>query len=105
MRSRTKGHSNLNSNSAEPATIERSSRWNDSQHHRSAQDLYGIAAHADVGNALAFAGCSDVHFTWATALDSLTNQHLLIALCYAVLDHPTGSATGRRACGWIFAAV
>src|SRR5437588_3081259 len=78
---------------------------NYSQHNGAAQYFHGIAAHADVANALAFPGCSDIHFTWATALDSLTNQHLLIALCYAVLDHPTGSATGRRACGWIFAAV
>src|SRR5436309_3025092 len=78
---------------------------NYSQHNGAAQYFHRIAAHADVGNALAFPGCSDIHFTWTTALDSLANQHLLIALCDAVLDHPTGSATGRRTCGRIFAAV
>src|SRR6266571_6665690 len=78
---------------------------NYSQHNGAAQYFHRIAAQADVGNALAFAGRSDIHFTWTTALDSLANQHLLIALCDAVLDHPTGSATGRRTCGRIFAAV
>src|SRR5437660_4733721 len=74
---------------------------NYSQHNGAAQYFHRIAAHADVGNALAFPGCSDIHFTWTTALDSLANQHVLIGLCDAVLDHPTGSATGRRACGRI----
>src|SRR5438552_16517804 len=78
---------------------------NYSQHNGAAQYFHRIAAHADVGNALAFPGRSDIHFTWTTALDSLANQHLLIALCDAVLDHPTGGATGRRTCGRIFAAV
>ena len=76
-----------------------------SQHHRSAQYFHGIAAHADVGNALAFAACPDIHLAWTTALDSLANQHLFIALCDFVLDHPTGGAAGRRSCGRIFAAV
>src|SRR5207249_1765052 len=44
-------------------TIERDN--NDySQHHRSAQYFHGVAAHADVANALAFAGCSHIHLTW-----------------------------------------
>src|SRR5258705_632793 len=77
----------------------------DSQHHGSAQDFHGIAAYADVGNALAFAGCSDIHLTWTTALDALPNHHLLITLCDSVSGHPTGSAASRRSCGRIFAAV
>ena len=41
--------------------------------HRSAQYFHGIAANADVCDALTFARCSDVHFAWATALDALAN--------------------------------
>src|SRR6266568_8647063 len=76
-----------------------------SQHHGSAQYFHGIAAYADVGNALAFAGCPDVHLAWATALDPLANDHLLIALRDFVLNHPTGGAARRRSCGRVFAAV
>src|SRR5439155_21681553 len=76
-----------------------------SQHHRSAKYFHGIAAYADVGNALAFPGCSDIHLAWATALEPLANQRLLITLCGLVLDHPTGGAAGRRSCGRVFAAV
>src|SRR5437870_7051246 len=76
-----------------------------SQHHGSAQYFHGIAAYADVGNALAFAACSDVHFAWAAELDPLANQHLLVTVCDFVLDHPTGGAAGGRSCGRVFAAV
>src|SRR6266496_523920 len=55
-----------------------------SQHYRSAQYFHGIAAHADVGNAVAFPRCSDMHLAWPTALNSLANQHLLVALCDSV---------------------
>src|SRR6266702_8328918 len=40
---------------------------NYSQHNGAAQYFHRIAAHADVGNALGFPGCSDIHFTWTTA--------------------------------------
>src|SRR6266516_4898235 len=76
-----------------------------SQHHRSAKYFHGIAAYADVGKALTFAGCSHIHLAWPTALDALANEHLLIALCDFVLNHPTGGAARRRPCGRIFTAV
>src|SRR5947208_2885490 len=77
----------------------------DSQRHRSAQYFHGIPAHADVRDALALPRCPDIHLTWTTALDALANQHLLITPCDSVLDHPTGSAAGRRSRGRIFAAI
>ena len=63
-----------------------------SQHDRSAQYFHGVAAHADVVNALVIAGCSHIHLAWTTALDALPNQHLLISFCDSVLDHPTLAA-------------
>src|SRR5439155_6660897 len=78
---------------------------NYSQHHGSAQDFHGIAAHADVGNALSFARCSDIHLARATTFDALTNQHLLISFCDSMSNHPTRAAACRRPCSWVFAAV
>src|SRR4029077_1031469 len=46
-----------------------------------------------------------IHFTWTAALGTLAKQHVLITICDAVFDHPTGGATGRRTCSRIFAAV
>src|SRR5919106_7083855 len=76
-----------------------------SQDHSSAQYFHGIATDADVGNPFPFPRCSDMHFAWAAALDALLNHHLLITICDAVLNHPTGCATSGRSRGWIFAAV
>src|SRR5262249_32269325 len=74
---------------------QRSDKGDYSQHNGAAQYFHRIAAHADIGKALAFARCSAIHFPWTTALHPLSNQHLLIALCDSVLDHPAGSAAGR----------
>ena len=76
-----------------------------SQHHGSAQYFHGIATDADIANASPFPRCSDMHFAWATALNALPNQDLLITFCDAVLNHPTGSAACRRSGSWVFATV
>ena len=78
-------------------SVRSASRENDdySQGHCSAQYFHGIATNADIGDASAFARRPDMHFAWATALDALSDYDLLITLCNAVLNHPTGSA----ACG------
>jgi hypothetical protein len=76
-----------------------------SQDYGSAQYFHGITADTDVTNAVPFPRCSDVNFARATALDALLNHHLLITICDAVLNHPTGGATSGRSRGWIFAAV
>ncbi|HEY4638869.1 MAG TPA: hypothetical protein VIG87_03030, partial [Candidatus Udaeobacter sp.] len=67
-----------------------------SQHHGSAQYFHGIATDADIANAFPFPRRPDMHFAWATALNALPNQDLLITFCDAVLNHPTGSAACRR---------
>jgi hypothetical protein len=76
-----------------------------SQDHGSAQYFHGIATDADVGNAFPFPRCPDVDLTGAAALDALLNHHLLITVCDAVPNHPTGSAACRRSGGWVFAAI
>jgi hypothetical protein len=76
-----------------------------SQHHGSAQYFHGIATDTDIGNAFPFPRRPDMHLAWATALGALLNHHLLITICDAVLNHPTGCATSGRSRGWIFAAV
>src|SRR6516225_6420050 len=71
----------------------------------SAQYFHGVAPNADIGNAVPFPRCPDMHFAWTTALDALLNRHLLVTICDAVLHHPTGSTACRRSGGWIFATV
>src|SRR6266446_9459405 len=66
-----------------------------SQHHGSAQYFHSISTDADIGNAFPFPRRPDMHFAWATTLNALPNQHLLIIICDAVLDHPTRGATSR----------
>jgi hypothetical protein len=66
-----------------------------SQGHCSAQYLHGIAANADIGNPFPFPRCPDMYFARATTLGALSNQHLFVTMCDAVLDHPTGSAARR----------
>src|SRR6266480_7572788 len=100
----SRARSSLIRNSTRRARFERDN-GDYSQHHRSAQNFHGIAAYADVGDARALPRCSDIHLTRTTALDALANQHLFITLCDSVLDHPTGSAAGRRSCGRVFTAV
>jgi hypothetical protein len=65
------------------------------QRHGSAQYLNGIATDADIGNAFPFPRCPDMNFAWAPAFYALVNHHLLVTICDAVLDHPTGSAARR----------
>jgi hypothetical protein len=76
-----------------------------SQHHCSAQYFDGVTTDADIANASIFPRRSHMHFAWAAALVALSNHDLFITFCDAVLNHPTGSATCRRSCSWIFAAV
>src|SRR5712675_2254200 len=65
-----------------------------SQDHGSAQYFHGVATDSNIGNAFPFPRRPDMHFAWATTLNALPNQHLLITRCDAVLDHPTDSAPG-----------
>jgi hypothetical protein len=65
------------------------------QDHGSAQYFRGIATDADVGNVFPFPRRPDMHFAWATTLNSLPNHYLLISICDSVLDHPTCGATSR----------
>src|SRR6187551_272989 len=76
-----------------------------SQHHGSAQHFDGVTTDADIANASPFPRRTDMHFAWPAALDALSNHHLFIIFCDAVLNHPTGSATCRRSRSRIFAAV
>src|SRR5262245_31687712 len=88
-------------------TVGLASRENgdDSKRYGSAQYFHGVAADAYISDAFPFPRCSDVDFARATAFDALLNHHLLITVCDAVLDHPTGSAACSRSGGWIFTAV
>jgi len=76
-----------------------------SQHHCSAQYFDGVTTDADIANASIFPRRTDMHFAWPAALDALSNHHLFIIFCDAVLDHPTGSAPCGRSRSWIFATV
>src|SRR3982751_3394333 len=76
-----------------------------SQHHGSAQYFDGVTTDADIAHASPFPGRTHMHFAWAAALVALSNHHLFIIFCDAVLDDPTGSAPCRRSRGWIFATV
>src|SRR5262249_49272755 len=75
------------------------------QHPRSAQYFHVIPTDADIGNAFPFPHCPDMHFTWAPALDALSNHYLLIIFRHSVLDHPTRGATSRRPCGRVLPTV
>jgi hypothetical protein len=76
-----------------------------SQHHGSAQYFHGVTTDADVANASPFPRRPDMHFTWPPALGALSNHHLFIIFCDAMLDHPTRSAACRRSRGGVFTTV
>jgi hypothetical protein len=46
-----------------------------------------------------------MHLARTTTFGALMNHYLLVVFCDSVLDHPTGSAAGRRSRGWVFATV
>src|SRR5205823_3481477 len=62
-------------------------------------------ADTDVRDAIAFPRCPNKNFTRPANLDTLADQHLLVAVCNAISHHPTGSTARRRTGGRIFAAV
>ena len=64
-----------------------------------------MATHAHIGDALSLSSRSDVHLAWPTAFDALSDHHLLITFCDAVLNHPTRSASCCRSRGWILTTV
>jgi type I site-specific restriction endonuclease len=57
-----------------------------------------VSANINVGDVIAFPFCPDKNFAGPANLDTLADQHLLVAVCNSISHHPTAS-TARRYVG------
>src|ERR687891_386958 len=75
------------------------------QTYNPAQHFHGVAADANVGDALTVARCAHKDFTRSSSLDALADENLLIRFRKAMPHDPTDGATRSRSRGRIFSAI
>src|SRR5918996_1195521 len=75
------------------------------QTYNPAQHFHGVAADANVGDALTVARCAHKHFTGSSSFDALADENLLTRFRKAMAHDPTDRTARRCSGGGIFSSI